>query len=359
MRKGQKSVCIVGPALKMGGMERASVTLANTLAQNGVIVTYIAFFRQQHFFRLHENITLHEPNGFNEINLSILRTIPWLRKTIKAGNPDKVLSFSRLYSAITVLSLIFTKYPVYISERSSPLYRWPKIQELISKITFSIFKPEGIIAQTNIAAKYQKRYYGKDVQIKVIPNAVRKIQFYPEVNRKKIILAVGRLNDPLKGFDRLLEAFAQINTKDWILQIAGGHLKDDSKLFEIVEKNQLNDRVQFLGKVSEMDRLYAEVGMFVIPSRSEGFPNALCEAMVAGVPCISFDFIAGPRDIIKDEEDGFIIEDGNLKALGNKILFLINNPEIRNEIGARAKQNMKRFEAERINAQIMDFLLPN
>ena len=359
MEEPQKKVCIVGPALKMGGMERASVNLANTLAKNDVQVTYIAFFRQPHFFKLHEEITLHEPKGFNKTSLSIFQTIPWLRKTIKAAKPDKVLAFNKLYSAFTVLALMFTGVEVYISERSSPLYRWPKMQEWISKIIFTFIKPKGILAQTNIAAKYQQKYYGNDVEIKVIPNAVREIQFFPDVQRKKIILAVGRLNDSLKGFDRLLEVFAKIDTNDWVLQIAGGHLQEDPILLEIIEKNKLNDRVQFLGKVSEMDRLYAEAGMFVIPSRSEGFPNALCEAMAAGVPCISFDFIAGPRDIIKNGEDGFIVEDGDLVALGDKILFLINNPETRNEIGTSATQNMKRFGAEKINAQIMDFLLSN
>lgn len=356
MSTALKSICIVGPSLKMGGMERASVNLANTLAKNGVRVTYIAFFRQTHFFQLHEKIMLHEPSGFNETSLDIYRTIPWLRKTIKDTNPDKVLVFNKLYSAFTVLALIFTKYPVYISERSSPLYRWPRIQEWIARITFSLLKPRGILAQTNIAAQYQKKYYGDKVEIKVIPNAVRKIQYFPEIPREKIILAVGRLNDPLKGFDRLLQAFAKIDSSGWILQIAGGTLEEDPKLLEIYQKNNLQGRVQFLGKIAEMDRLYAKAGMFVIPSRSEGFPNALCEAMAAGVPCLSFDFIAGPRDIIQDGVDGFIVEDGNLDALGEKIIFLINEPEIRKTIGEKAVQNMKRFEAEKINHQIMDFL---
>ena len=71
-------------------------------------------------------------------------------------------------------------------------------------------------------------------------------------------------------------------------------------------------RIKFLGKVEEIDKCYAYAGMFVIPSRSEGFPNALAEAMTAGCCCVTFDFVAGPRDIITNNINGIIVENKNM-----------------------------------------------
>src|SRR5690606_2343592 len=135
--------------------------------------------------------------------------------------------------------------------------------------------------QTAIAATYQKKIYGEKIPIRVIPNALRPVTLYPEIRRKKWILAVGRFGDPLKGFDRLIKAFSKIHAHDWYLVFAGGD-RDGEALKTLANELGVLERVLFLGKVIDLDRIYAEAGIFVIPSRSEGFPNALCEALAAG-----------------------------------------------------------------------------
>ncbi|MCP5810117.1 hypothetical protein NL321_28635, partial [Klebsiella pneumoniae] len=79
----------------------------------------------------------------------------------------------------------------------------------------------GLLAQTGIAADHQKKFYG-DIPSVVIPNALRHVTLYPEIEREKWVLAVGRFGDPLKGFDRLIIAYAKISNKDWKLVFAGG-----------------------------------------------------------------------------------------------------------------------------------------
>ena len=86
----------------------------------------------------------------------------------------------------------------------------------INKFAFSIKPPKGVIAQTNIAAEYQRKYFKKS-KVVVIPNSVREVQLFPEIKREKVILAVGRLNDYLKGFDLLIESFAKLKNQDWEL----------------------------------------------------------------------------------------------------------------------------------------------
>lgn len=340
----------------MGGMESASVNLANALNSANQEVVFVSFFKQEHFFKLNAGILLIEPADFNNHKLSFLKTIFWLRKTIKKVNPKQVIVFNKLYSAITCLSLIFLNFKVFISERSSPLYQWPKHQELLISLIFTILKPFGVISQTNIAKSYQEKFYGEKVKIEVIPNAIRPVIVYPEITRKKVVLAVGRFNDYLKGFDRLLLSFANTSFQDWQLHFAGGSSMEDAQLEKIIIENKLENRVKFLGKVKDLDMVFAEASIFVIPSRSEGFPNALCEAMAAGLACISYDFIAGPKDIIVDRENGVLVDNGNIAQLSFELQQLMSNEYERIRLGRNAIQSAERFSNSNISQRIIAFL---
>ena len=338
----------------MGGMERASCNIANALNNLNNEVLFLSIFKQERFFKLNEKIKFSEPKGdMNTKKLNMLKTILWIRKEVRKYNPDVVLVYNNFYSSIAMLALSGTHYPVFISDRASPLFNWPKHIKLFNAVVFRLFRPKGVIAQTNIAKQYQRRFFSKKVPIKVIPNMVREIKNY-DLHKKNQVLAVGRLGDYLKGFDRLIDAFSLVKT-DWKLVIAGGDENGEYLKKQARELNILN-RIEFLGQVKDIDKIYTESKIFVIPSRSEGFPNALCEAMAAGLACISYDFIAGPRDIIENNIDGFIVEDGNLENLADKITYLINNSNIREEVGDKAKESIKKLKANNIANMTMRFL---
>uniref|UniRef100_A0A832G325 Glycosyltransferase family 4 protein n=1 Tax=Ignavibacterium album TaxID=591197 RepID=A0A832G325_9BACT len=347
-------ILIVAPSTKMGGAEQASVNLANGLQSVGKQITYISLFMQEKFFKLNSEIKFIEPENFNIKKLNLIETLLWLRKIIKKENPDAVIVYQKFYSAIVLLALAGTKYRVFISERASPLFKWSTHVSIFNKIVFSLRKPDGVIAQTSIAAEYQQKYYGKKVPIKVIPNIVREVKLFPEIKRENIILAVGRLGDHLKGFDSLIKAIS-ITKNNWELHIAGGD-EDGEYLKQMARDLNVLNRIKFLGKVKNMDEVYARAGIFVIPSRSEGFPNALLEAMAAGLPCIAFDFIAGPRDIITDGINGIIIEDGNIDALARAIDELVADPKKRLSLGKNALSVREKFHAKVITNQVLNFI---
>lgn len=350
---------IVGPSLKMGGIERASSILANAFAVSGNNVSYIAVFPQEHFFELSPNINLIEPSqGHNSNKLHLIRTLFWLRKKTKIISPDNVLVFNYFYGALVCLSLAKSGIPVFVSDRSSPIFKWSPHVNFFNKIIFSILPPTGLVAQTEAAAEKQRNFFKKRVRIKVIPNALREVRLYANTKRQKKVLGVGRLKDPLKGFDRLLQAFAKCRNRDWKLVFAGG----DEQEYSIIKQAKdlgVSDRVELLGKVKDIDKVYSEVGLFVIPSRSEGFPNALCEAMAAGLACISFDFIAGPREIITNGHDGLLVEDGNIEALAKAIDYLIENPKERERLGQNALEIRDRLRLDKIGQAYLEFILNN
>lgn len=350
----RQKLLIVGPCLAMGGIERASVNTANAFQEKGIEVIFVSLFNKPHFFELNTGIELEEPISFNGNKLSLLKSILWLRKLLKTHKPDSVLAFNKFYGAITALGMVGNNTPLFISERSSPLFVWKQPIKTINWLAYRLKSPTGVLAQTSIAAEYQKRYFKKS-RIQVIPNMLREVKTYPHVERKKVVLAVGRLGDYLKGFDLLLESFALVKDKSWELHIAGGD-ENGQELKALASNLGVKKRIKFLGKVKEIDRIYAYASVFVIPSRSEGFPNALVEAMAAGCSCIAFNFVAGPKDIIENNKSGLLIESGDLVALARSIDYLIANPIVRQDLGKNAKEIRKVLNKDEIVNRIMDFL---
>jgi glycosyltransferase involved in cell wall biosynthesis len=352
--KPKIKVFFIAPALSMGGMERASANTANGLYQNGCEVVFLTLFKKVQFFKLNPNIQIIEPVGFNVSSLSLLKSIFWIREKVKEHNPDRVLVFNKLYGAITALALLQTKYDLFLSERSSPLFKWHFPFNLINKIAYRLKPPKGVIAQTEIAASYQRSYFSKS-KLVIIPNSLRVVQFYPELKREHIVLAVGRLNDYLKGFDLLLKSFALLQNKDWELHFAGGD-QDGEELKKQAATLGISHRVKFLGKVKDIDRCYAYAGIFVIPSRSEGFPNALAEAMAAGCCCVAFDFVAGPSELILDGINGIIVEKDNYIKLAEIIDVLVKDSNYRKQLGTKALEVMDILDQNKINKRIINFL---
>jgi len=351
-----KKICVVGPSLQMGGMERESCNMANAFNKLGYQTLFLAIFNHPKFLYLNQSIEFCQPQKPTK-KLKIVNTIIWIRQEIRNFNPEIILAYNTFYASLVLISTIGLKTKVYVRDGASPLFKWPIHVKLFFSLVFRFLSPAGVITQTEMAIPYQKKYYKTKVPIACIPNVLRTVELYNNINRENIILCVGRLNDPLKGFDQLISVIAKLKNKNWIIQIAGGGVNDAHELIALAESLKVKDRIIFLGKVENIDELYARAGIFVIPSRSEGYPNALCEAMAAGIPCVSFDFISGPKEIIEDGYNGYIIDNSNVEKMAEKIDYLIVNPVQRKEIGLKALKIREKLEESKITQQYLEFMI--
>ena len=99
---------------------------------------------------------------------------------------------------------------------------------------------------------------------------------------------------------------------------------------------------------------YLKSSIYVMSSVFEGFAMVLLEAMSCGLPCVSFDCPYGPRNVITDGEDGFLVEYLNSQALADQICNLIENEELRKRMGSNGRRNVLRFSRETIMPQWVD-----
>lgn len=176
-----------------------------------------------------------------------------------------------------------------------------------------------------------------------------------DINSKKII-TVGRL-DKVKGYDRLVEIAKKVleKNKNWEWHIYG-----DGEEFEninsLIKENQLEEKLILKGKVDNIYELYKEYSFYVMTSYYEGLPMVLLEAKANSLPLISFDIETGPSEIIRSEIDGYLIENNNLEQMEEKINYLIENKNIRKEFSNRSKENLDKFEKNKIMNQWIDLI---
>ncbi|MGL2964111.1 glycosyltransferase family 4 protein [Flavobacterium sp. RSB2_4_14] len=351
-----KKICIVSPSLKMGGIERALTVLANYFVAEGNTVSFISAQGGEKFYILDSEIQFFEPQtkrtkGIIGKVIFYFSMVFFIRKAIKQQDPDVVLSFGDAFNPLVLLALLGTKFPVYISDRTSPDFPFNPIIRFGKKWLYP--KSAGFIAQTKRAADYKKLHFRNQLHIKIIPNALKET-VSTAISKQKNILCVGRLSIE-KGQDRLVKAFAKItDSTDWKLILAGdGPMQKE--LEQLAIDLEIIDQVVFLGKVQNVDQLLSESAIFVLPSRLEGFPNALCEAMAAGLPCICFDSIP-TEALIESNENGIVVAENDIEALSNALSLLMNDSALRNELGNKAKEIKDTLAVSVIGKQVFDFM---
>ena len=182
----------------------------------------------------------------------------------------------------------------------------------------------------------------------VIPNIITEISPLISSCNNKLVISVGRLTYQ-KGFERLISTWKMVNKKhpDWNLAIYGTG-EEERALRNQIKESRLENVITINPPTPDIYTKMQESSILVFPSRYEGFGLVLIEAMINGVPCISFDCPYGPSDIIDNGNDGYLIPNDNIQKMVDKICYLIENEEIRKEMGKKARKSAMRYAPENI-----------
>ena len=339
-----KKICFFSANFEnSGGTERVTSIIANELVKLGYDITIISCIGgKKSFFKLDERIkldNLYDSCGGLKFNLTASYK---LRKKLKEYDFDYVIDIDTIHSFFSIPATIGLKIKV-ISWEHFNFYNTMNIRRRKwGRILASKFASR-LITLTN----EDKEAFLKNLKIRAKIDYIYNPTPYPneEKNRckEKIAIAVGRLVE-IKGFDKLLDIWKEIEEKgsDWQLYIIGSG-EDKEKLLEQKEDLKLKN-VVFVENTKNIKEYYEKASIYLMTSRFEGLPMTLIEAQSFGLPIISYDIKTGPKDVINNEEDGYLIENDNKELFMEKFLELSQDREKIKEFSQKSYENSKRFK---------------
>lgn len=359
-----------------GGYDRIIIEKANYFADHGqdVIITVASHALAKPYYPISDkvrlvdfNINFHQQYGHNLLFRTCLYFILMrqyrqaLKDLLYAERPDIVITtLGREIDFITEIhdgsvkigeSHIAKDYVrnLHLMEQRGFIYRiianyWRK------KIDNKVKKLDALVLLT----QHDANSWEGLTKTVVIPNS---LPFYPSHGsscENKQVIFVGRLNEQ-KGLEYLIDTWTKVNQKhpDWVLHMYGDG-EQKQLLSQMIKEAELENVVIVHQPTQSIMEKYLECSMFLLTSRFEGLPMVLIEALACGLPIVSFDCPWGPADIIKNGEDGFLVEYLNTDEAAQRVSLLIENPILRKDMGAKARINVQRYNREVVMKQWTD-----
>lgn len=349
-------------SLNSGGAERVICNLSNYLSDKHEVEIITTSFFNNSYYKLRKKIVIKSlDNNKNTKNffLKNIKRIYRLKKYIKDIKPDIIVSFLPEQNYRILFLKRILNIPVIVSERSDPNEMYKKfIFKKLMKLLYP--KANGYVFQTEKVKEYFLERGMQEKKAKVIANPLNK-EFVNSVyfgSREKTIVSVGRLEE-VKNFKLLIEAFLEVRKefKEYQLIIYGeGTLH--KQLNDFVKHLGLNGSVFLPGNKNNIKKYIEKATLFVLTSNYEGLPNALMEALALGIPSISTDCASGgPRSLIKEGYNGFLVPVGGKEELIKKMLYLLRENKLRETISENAYKSMKKYQPEIIYNEWEKFIV--
>lgn len=355
----KENILLIHRSLGLGGAEKIFAFLANALAEEGYNVEVMLLTDTSETLFLDNRIVVKTNNCYSDSPIVGKKMLYGLKKLKHMSDiiSNETISFNakliicfdlRILLALSI-SMRKLDARVLFSERADPFYN-PKYWSWILK---SIYKKiDYIVFQTEQAADF----YGASVKNKscIIPNpAFPRTMTEPKTTyfKEPYIFSAGRFQHR-KGFDLLIQAFSLIHNDfpEYKLIIYGEG--EDEKLYrDLIQSNNITDYVELRKPLNGVVEKNRNATLFVLPSRSEGIPNILIEAIIEGIPCVSAKCSPGGAELISDNGKYCLLaENDDYFSLAEKIRYSLSHYE---EILSRvpdAKASMNRFEPNYIKS---------
>ncbi len=348
--------------MEPGGAQRVMAQLLAHFVGQGHQATLITFetSSDQSFFPLDERVRVlplgrvSEGRGLGRVG----RVMGWvhsLRRAVIATKPDVVISFIDLTNVMVLLATRGLGLPVIVSERIDPHHHAiGRVGQGLRRLAYP--KADRVVVQTARAARFFASLPPARLVTLANPVPPARLQAQPDragSNGRWRIIGVGRL-DRQKGFDLLIAAFARLAGRfpDWDVVVFGKGLERPALQREI-DQHGLGSRIVLAAPSQSIAEELAASHIFAFPSRYEGFPNALAEAMAAGLPSVAFADVSGVEDLVEHEVSGLLCpwgdgDDGAIGSLTENLQKLMEHSQRRLDLGARARTCIEDFAPSRI-----------
>lgn len=337
-----KIVFFIG-SMNRGGAERVISILANHYAQKNWKVEIVLLLGNKVNYELDKRIKIVDISRKGSYFKNLFYWIINIRKYINKEKPDKIVSFIGRINYLVLTATIGIDIPIIVSERNDPKHDGRgKILQFYGNLCYKL--ADAIIFQTN----YEKSCFNKSLYRKsfIIANPVE-VSYSPRnvFSKKLELVTAGRL-EKQKNQELLIKAFNIVskNFPSLELKIYGeGSLRNNLQF--LIESYNLSDKVKLCGNVSDLHKRISESTAFILTSEYEGLSNALIEAMMLGLPCITTDY-SGADEIIKDNINGIIVPRNNIYCLSKAIISLLENEELRENFSKNSLEIAKNYKKE-------------
>lgn len=327
-----------------GGASHASENIASTLVQKGHSVRVItAWHPSLQKDEERDGVSIHrvftrrkniDRSGAFEQAFFMISGLAAALRTASRKRPDVVLAFFGIPGGAVALGLkLFTRIPYIVSLRGGDVpgfrpYDFAVYHKIMGPLIHLVWRHASVVVANSQGLKDIATRFDASNPIEVIPNGINSARFYPTERERAParLLFVGRLVYQ-KGGDVLIDALANIKSLDWELTIVGdGPRKQD--WVNQAARLGISERLHFPGWLDKSDLLeqYQKANIFVLPSRHEGMPNVVLEAMGCGLPVIATR-IAGSEDLVLDGTTGYLIEPDDPQELSEALVRLIAHKE--------------------------------
>lgn len=266
-----------------------------------------------------------------------------LKSEIRRIQPDVIVSVS--FSPEQYFLPFLHKEIPKIKEFHSSRFNYKPGSWIKKKLESSLEKYHVLV----VLNETEKAYY-KNTRIEIIPNftdfkSIKK----GDVVREKTILAAGRIA-AVKQFDHLIQAWSTIATNfpDWQIKIFGdGDEALSAKLEQLIQELGVSN-IYLMGATANLDQEMQKSSIYAMTSETECFPMVLLEAQAAGLAIVSYDCPNGPRNIINNKEDGFLVDNQNTAALAHKMRLLMEDETLRELFSKKARINSSKYTPDKV-----------
>lgn len=217
-----------------------------------------------------------------------------------------------------------------------------------------------VLVSDSLRSFYKKMMKDKNIKCKCvfIPNMLDDIPDKTSKLNQKRIISIGRLSKE-KGFTDLVDVFSKfhLDNPEWKLDIVGGG-SERNKIVDRIYQYNLVDSVTVHGylKKKEINKLLEQSSLYVMTSYTESFGIVLIEAMSYGIPCLAFSSAEGANDLIKNDVNGYLIENRNYQEMTDKMNFIANNTKKRQELGKEARKFSLNYSSDLVKKEWLDLL---